>query len=421
MSQLRCNPAVIALSILYVLSIGYSADQRKPTVPRQPPLTSHVILISINGLGAEHILRPDLHKLRIPNLRALRDKGAHAVAVESVYPSLSLPAHATIATGMLPVDHGIFADYKFDEAAGIESSAKYSQANEIKTETIWDIASRAGLATASAGYPLTSGAQIGFYLPPGQKVEAIVDLIDKQHPNLLLINFTSLDEAQSKFGPDSREAIAALEGIDSQINEIARATSAEETTFVIVSDAGRMRVERELHPNVVLAKKGLLSIDGQNRITSWRAICQTLGGAAAVFVKSEKDEKLIAEVQKAFREIHDRPDSPIWRIMDRRDAARLGADPRPEFFLDAAPLYRMSSEAGGGTVSGASVRASSGYLPQRSELRAALIMAGKGVKPGVRIEYARLIDIAPTVARLLGLEMGSARGRVLNEVVTGGS
>jgi predicted AlkP superfamily pyrophosphatase or phosphodiesterase len=322
---------------------------------------------------------------------------------------------------MLPVDHGIFADYKFDEVSGIESGEKYSQASEIKTETIWDVASRAGLATAAAGYPLTSGAQIGFNVPAGQKVEAIIDIIDKQQPNLLLINFTSLEQAQATFGPDSREAIAALEGIDSQIQEIARASPAEETTFVIVSDAGRVRVERELHPNAVLAKKGLLTIDGQNRITSWRAICQALGGAAAVFVKNEQDQKLIAEVEKTFREIHDRSDSPIWRIIDRRDAARLGADPRAWFFLDAAPLYRMGSGAAGRTVSGASVRASSGYLPQRSELRAALILAGNGVKPGVRIEYARLIDIAPTVVRLLGLEMRSARGRVLNEVLAGGS
>jgi len=420
MPQLRCSPTVIALSILYVLVTGYPLDQKKPAVPTQAPLTSHVILISINGLSAEYVLRPDLHKLRIPNLRALRDKGAHAVAVESVYPSLSLPAHATIATGMLPVDHGIFADYKFDEVSGIASSAKYSQANEIKTETLWDVASRAGLATASAGYPLTSGAQIGFNLPAGQKVEAIVDLIDKQHPNLLLINFTSLEEAQAAFGPDSREAIAALENIDSQIQEIARATPAEETTFVIVSDAGRARVERELHPNVVLAKKGLLTIDGQNRVTSWRAICQALGGAAAVFVKDEQDQKLIAEVQKAFREIHDRPDSPIWRITDRRDSARLGTDPRVEFYLDAAPLYRMSAGTSGGIVSGASVRASAGYLPQRSELRAALILVGRGVKPGAQIEYARLIDIAPTVSRLLGLEMRSARGRVLHEALLQG-
>ena len=51
-------------------------------------------------------------------------------------------------------------------------------------------------------------------------------------------------------------------------------------------------------------------------------------------------------------------------------------------------------------------------------MRATLIIAGKGIKANQRIEYARLIDIAPTVARLLGLEMKSARGRVLSEVVT---
>jgi arylsulfatase A-like enzyme len=50
-------------------------------------------------------------------------------------------------------------------------------------------------------------------------------------------------------------------------------------------------------------------------------------------------------------------------------------------------------------------------------MRGAFIIAGNGIKSGARLEYARLIDIAPTIARLLGLEMKTARGRVLAEVI----
>jgi hypothetical protein len=50
-------------------------------------------------------------------------------------------------------------------------------------------------------------------------------------------------------------------------------------------------------------------------------------------------------------------------------------------------------------------------------MRALFVIAGKGIKSGTQTPYARLVDIAPTVARLLGLEMKTARGRVISEVI----
>ena len=42
-----------------------------------------------------------------------------------------------------------------------------------------------------------------------------------------------------------------------------------------------------------------------------------------------------------------------------------------------------------------------------------LIIAGAGVKPGIAIPLARQIDIAPTVARLLGFEMNDIDGTAM--------
>ncbi len=44
-------------------------------------------------------------------------------------------------------------------------------------------------------------------------------------------------------------------------------------------------------------------------------------------------------------------------------------------------------------------------------------MWGAGVKAGARIEQAELIDVAPTVARLLGAAMDKVQGRVLDELL----
>ncbi|MGH9802888.1 MAG: alkaline phosphatase family protein, partial [Blastocatellia bacterium] len=113
-----------ALTVLFLLNrfcgVPLQAQQQKPTPsptqakPKPPKLTSHVVLISISGLRADHANDPESFRLKIPNIQLLRAKGSHAVGVESVYPSQSIPAHVSLITGVLPADHGITADYQFN-------------------------------------------------------------------------------------------------------------------------------------------------------------------------------------------------------------------------------------------------------------------------------------------------------------------
>ena len=45
------------------------------------------------------------------------------------------------------------------------------------------------------------------------------------------------------------------------------------------------------------------------------------------------------------------------------------------------------------------------------------IAAGSGVRAGTVLERIRLIDIAPTAARLLGIAAPAVEGRVLEEIL----
>jgi predicted AlkP superfamily pyrophosphatase or phosphodiesterase len=252
------------------------------------------------------------------------------------------------------------------------------------------------------------------------KADVAAHLIETHRPNLLLVNLDSYAKAVRRFGVQSREAIIALEFIDELLKKIISPAEkiSRETTIFIVSDSGLMRVEKTFNPNAVLAKKGWLTKGGKERTNSWRAIAQTFGGSAAIFLREPQDKKAISELREIFDEIHKKPDSPIWQIVTTQDASKLGADPRAIFYLDAAPEYAMSSRATGSSVSAINERAAHGYLPSRSDMLTTMIVSGKGIKPGSKIEYGRLIDIAPTAARLLGLEMQTARGRVYSEVIS---
>jgi hypothetical protein len=45
------------------------------------------------------------------------------------------------------------------------------------------------------------------------------------------------------------------------------------------------------------------------------------------------------------------------------------------------------------------------------------IAAGAGIRPGVVLERIRLVDVAPTAARLLGVPAPPVEGRVLVEIL----
>ncbi len=424
----------VALFLLNRLPFApIQAQQQKPTPtptpgkPKLPKLTSRVLLISISGLRNDYANSPDTFRLKIPNIQSLRSKGSYAVGLESVYPSQTFPAHASLMTGALPADHGITSDYSFDEQTGAQSST-FQSAKAIKSDTIWEAAKRENLVTAAVGFPLTDEANITFNFPElanssdKAKAEKAIGLIEKNNLNLLLVNFTSFANAQRRFGLLSEESKSALELIDGLVSKILAAIEqaklTSETTFLILSDHGASKVEREFRPNALLAKKGFLTADSQGNVKSWKAVAQSFGGSAGIFMKNPQDETLARELETLFTELQEKSDdNPLWRITARREAARLGADHRPVFYLDAAPSFQISAHATGSTISKTEDRSASGYLPSRAEMRAAMIISGKGIKTGKRIEYARMIDIAPTIARLLGFEMKTARGRVLSEVI----
>lgn len=462
--------ALIASLFLAGNSFSLKAKQLKPAQSKAKPkpakLTSHLVLISISGLRADDVNNADKLRLAIPTILSLRSKGSYAVGVESVYPSQSRPAHTSIVTGVLPADHGITSDFPFDKLTGAQSGKPYLSSTEIKTDTLWEAAKREGLTTAAISYPVTADGPINFMLPeviegkennnsippklkneilstlnikPGTplptskpenlihqtqddfKADAAAYLIEKYRPNLLLINFTSLDLAQKRFGIHSTETKAVLSLIDQMIKKIGSAIDlaqiGSETTFIIISDHGSGQIEREFRPNVLLAKKGLLVIDEQGNVTSWGAIVQSFEGSAAVFIKNPQDESTAKEAEKIFRDLEKDSDNPLWRITLRRDGTRLGVDPQAVFYLDAAPGYKISSRVTGSAIAKTEERAANGYLPSRADMRATLIIAGKGIRPSQKIEYARLVDISPTIGALLGLEMKSTRGRVLSEVI----
>lgn len=450
----------IAAVLLMVLTglAGHWPGQRAPAA-------EHLIMISIDGLVPEYYLAPARFGLKLPNLISMKLRGAYAEGVEGVFPSVTYPSHTTMVTGVRPAIHGIIQNRIFEAPTEPQTRSWYWFADAIRSETIWDVAKRSGLRTGAVSWPVTAKANIDYNVPeiwdpsedppspkrmlehstPGLVAKAMASkltnlprgdefrtqmseyIIKTHRPNLLLVHLIELDGAHHRQGPRSQTALEVAEQIDGLVGRIVEAARQagifDKTAFLIVSDHGFAEVSKTFEPNVVLVKEGLIRLGEDGKPTSWRAAAWTAGGSSAIMLRDPKDREAAAKVADIFRRIASRQNSPINRVLSRSELDRLGAFPGAELALDAAPGYYFGDALTGPEVhdSGDSLRGTHGQLPTRAQLRASLIMFGRGVRAGAKISLARMIDIAPTAAALLGLKLSKPEGRPIVELLEAGS
>jgi hypothetical protein len=60
---------------------------------------------------------------------------------------------------------------------------------------------------------------------------------------------------------------------------------------------------------------------------------------------------------------------------------------------------------------------SHGYVATEPDIQAIFIASGRGIRSGVAVDRVRTLDLAPTAARLLGVDLGPVEGRVLTEIL----
>jgi len=430
-----------------------------------PRTDSHVIMISIDGLVPEYYTSPAQIGLKVPNLTRMKLGGAYAEGVEGVYPSVTYPAHTTLVTGVRPATHGIIHNRIFEAPPDPQTKAWYWFSKELKSETLWTLAKRAGLVTGAVGWPVTVGAEIDYLVPeiwdpaeptptpkraaefstPGLLAKALADglasdgdkstderrtalsefIITSYKPNLMLIHLVDLDSAHHKYGPRSPQAKEVTEREDQYIGRIVEATRKagifEKTTFFIVSDHGFAEVEKRFNPNVLLVKEKLITLGASGVPTDWKAAAWPAGGSCAIVLKDPGDKETAARVEKLFTDLSARGNSPINRVLNQAQLKKLGAIPGAVLMLDAAPGYVFEGAFAGPDVrSSGDYRGTHGQLPSRAEMRSSLIIYGAGARVGARASLTKMIDIAPTGAGLLNLIFPTAEGTPVMELVKPG-
>lgn len=429
------------------------------TLPASAAEVEHVIVVSIDGLRPVYYLEPDRYGLKIPTLRALVAQGAHAGGMRSVFPTLTYPAHTSLVTGVSPRRHGIFTNESPDPE--MRFGLRW-YAEDVRAPTLYQAAEEKGLRAALVFWPVTLGARADaifpefwrgdrddpkllralstpglvagveqrfpdfhFNSPPETRDKDLTDIavhiILTRRPNLLLVHLIQVDHTEHVTGLDTPETRAAVENADAQLARILAVLKEsglwDRTVLFVVSDHGFAPVRKELRPAALLRRAGLLHVDRVERVTGWKAGVACGGGFCEVLLRDPADSATQAKVLKIFSPLAKKPGSGIGRLYSPEETAALSPDPGAFILLEAAPGFSFSSSVEGEFVQPAKSRATHGYNPDRPDQRAAFVVAGANVKPG-RLGEVSILDIAPTVAFLLGLDLPDVEGRVLRELFT---
>ena len=374
--------------------------------------------------------------------------------VSSIYPSVTYPCHTSIVTGKYPKNHGIIANTLL-QPNRVNAPDWYWQRKYVKGDTIYDLAIRKGMTVGAFLWPVTGRSRIQYLLPEifpnriwdnqllaslrtGSPIfileilkryrhllngihqpylddfvtQSTIYTIKAKAPDLMLIHFTDLDSARHNHGVMSKEAHKAIDRLGDRFARIMTTLKDENlfdsTTVVVLGDHFQLDYHTKVPLNNRLADAGWLRFDG-GKVMDWQALVKSNGGSAYVYLKDGSVDKVGL---KAFLdELKGRPESGIERILTGKEAGIEGADPKCAFMLEAKKGYVFTDFLGGGEKG---KRADHGYHPTwKGGYATFYAMAGAGVRQGAKVGAMSLVDIAPTWARLLGLELGDVDGEVV--------
>lgn len=416
-------------------------------------LTDHVIVVSVDGFANSLLWN---EHAPLPFLRS--HLGDAAVADDGMvcsFPTVTWPNHTTLVTGVSPAKHGVLANNVFDRSRGQQVQLildpVFGKEELVRVPTVYDVAHRAGLSTAALAWPAVKGARTLDWLVPdmhtrdgfeqfctpglldrlraagipvdrygawlsepagGAKrdwlwTEAALYLLRRHRPNLMVIHYVEMDHVLHRYGPGTGDDLWVATYTDHCLRHLWEGAKAAlgpgaRLTLIVTSDHGFFETNRSINLGVFFKQLSLPD--------SIRTIAISQGGAAAIYLVGEGvDDRVRREVSEELKKVEG-----AERVFLPGEFVTLGQPTpdespwAPDIWVAARRGYAFSGSASGdAVVTEVSPRGTHGYLPDHPDMRGVFYAIGAGVKPG-KLGKVDNRSVAPTIARLLGLELPDA-------------
>jgi predicted AlkP superfamily pyrophosphatase or phosphodiesterase len=437
--------------ILLVLIVVVLAGVIGAAQARRPRL----LLISIDGLQPSSYLDESARSTTLGKLAA---RGAWATGVTGVWPTNTRPSHASLLTGVPPAVHGIIDNDVLDPEGRTNSTFNWF-ARDIKVPTLATAARAAGRSTAVVMWPLSVGLEatwlvptfnwqhprdqqllrslstprlledferdvaVPFAWPPTDRQRAeLTSFIARTHrPDLQLLYFGTLDEYQHTYGPADPMTASVLRDINRLIDQMLSALDAQklldDTYVAVVSDHGYVSVAQAVAPNAAFKQAGLIETDARGRISAWQAFSHGEGGSSLVYVKDPGDPVLLSRVRGLLDSLAIDPRAGIERILDRAALEAAGTDPAAAFGIEMKEGFTLTKETGP-LFGPPYIHSMHGYPPSHPSMHASFMIAGPGLAGLGDLGIVRMTQIAPTLARLLGVSLSPKADAPIEKIVS---
>lgn len=422
-------------------------------------MQQHVIVISYDAFGKTDWA----HAKKQPVLQKLIQEGCFSTEVQTVYPSLTYVIHSSYVTGTYPNKHGIYHNNPLQPFVDEQNQAWHWYRKQLQGKTIYEALQEKGLTVSALLWPVTGNASIRYNLPEVRAINGenqalkvlktgsplyalslelkhgklrqgiaqpyldnfttacIVDTIKKKRPNLLLAHLIDLDDTKHLCGIEGLQMHDVIERMDRRLGDIVQAVEeagmTDRTTFLIIGDHSQLEVRYKIHANTLLQQHGLIyEEDGEWR---WRAYVQAAGGSAHLFIApgdTEAEEIAI----KLFKQVIAEQRYGIEALYDRQQLDEWHVASNVSYMLEAAEGYCFDEALYEHILYDVHANerkyATHGYHPAKEGYTSNFVASGANIKKGVEMSAMSVVDLAPTIAHLLGIRF-DCDGRILREIM----
>ncbi len=389
------------------ISTGQTAVVERATTPDGTGGTNsdatlnkpYLILISFDGFRHDYLDRFDT-----PSFDRVAASGARAERLLPPFPSLTFPAHYTVATGLYPERHGLVGNRFYDPIRGAEYNYRNRRNVEDGSwyggEPIWVTAETQGMVSAAMLFVGTEadvgGIRPTFWTPYAdrgsqrERVDQVLDwlaLPPERRPHLLTLYFSAVDGAGHGDGPATPGVERAIGQVDRALGRLLDGIDAlqhgDRVSLVLVADHGMTDVD----PAKVFNLRDHADLSGVRVVVT--------GPQANLFI-----------------------DGPAARAVAIRDDLNDGLTAGRAYLRDEVPdtlRYRLDPRIGDVVVvpdSGAMLAMRElddppagmhGYDPTGDDMAGILLMKGPDILPGSRLGRVESVHLYPLMAHLLRL------------------
>jgi len=373
-----------------------------PNTPEQQA-KHYVVLVSLDGFRFDYA-----QKYHAENILGMMQNGATAPqGMIPAYPSVTVPNHYTIVTGLYPEHHGIVGNQFYDP-----TRKEFYSSRIVKTKTdgtwyegvpLWSLAERQGMRSACLFWPgseaQVAGERPSYYLqsdpsfPDEKRVDQVIAWLRlpvQRRPHFVAVYFGEVDEAGHSSGPDSSETAQAVHRADDVVGRLLRAVGKLNlpVDVVLVSDHGMIAGQgRWINLDTFADLSGFVTVGAQ-------LYAPTEGAAERVFNQLRgKSDKF---------EVFRRKD--VLPILHYDSNARSG-DP---IVVATGPYYIRAHASDSEQKQTTGIHGFDPHLMQ--EMLAVFCAQGPDIRAKTTVDSFEDVDIYPLIAAILRLRIGPIDG-----------